>query len=220
MRWRQASADGADRASTSAGCVHPVVRTVGRREHRQRFWEEVARGLSSEKSAVAAGVSPAVGARWFRQCGGMPPFSLRPLSGRYLSFVEREEIAVLRARGRGVREIARQLGRSPSTISRELRRNAATGGRNLEYRATTAQWHADRRAKTSKACEARYERRTEAVCTGSPRRRDPSSGRCRSGRPRCALDRTASRSPTRPAVGGLVESRADRQQATGRLPRR
>ena len=72
----------------------------------------------------------------------------------------------------------------------------------------------------SKACEARYERRTEAVCTGSPRRRDPSSGRCRSGRPRCALDRTASRSPTRPAVGGLVESRADRQQATGRLPRR
>ena len=39
---------------------------LGRREHRQRFWEEVARGLSSEKSAVAAGVSPAVGARWFR----------------------------------------------------------------------------------------------------------------------------------------------------------
>ena len=54
---------------------------LGRREHRQRFWEEVARGLSSEESAVAAGVSPAVGARWFRQCGGMPPFSLRPLSG-------------------------------------------------------------------------------------------------------------------------------------------
>ena len=193
---------------------------VGRREHRQRFWEEVARGLSSEEAAVAAGVSPAVGARWFRECGGMPPLNLRPQSRRYLAFIEREEIAVLRARGRGVREIARQLGRSPSTISRELRRNAATGGRNLEYRATTAQWHADRRAKTSKACEARYERRTEAVCTGSPRRRDPSSGRCRSGRPRCALDRTASRSPTRPAVGGLVESRADRQQATGRLPRR
>ncbi len=30
---------------------------LGRREHRQRFWEEVARGLSSEESAVAAGVS-------------------------------------------------------------------------------------------------------------------------------------------------------------------
>ena len=97
---------------------------LGRREHRQRFWEEVARGLSSEESAVAAGVSPAVGARWFRQCGGMPPFSLRPLSGRYLSFVEREEIAVLQARGCGVREIARQLRRSSSTIGS----GTATGG--------------------------------------------------------------------------------------------
>ena len=126
---------------------------LGRREHRQRFWEEVARGLSSEESAVAAGVSPAVGARWFRQCGGMPPFSLRPLSGRYLSFVEREEIAVLQARGCGVREIARQLGRSSSTISRELRRNAATRSGNLEYRATTAQWHADRRAKRPKVAK-------------------------------------------------------------------
>ena len=126
---------------------------LGRREHRQRFWEEVARGLSSEESAVAAGVSPAVGARWFRQCGGMPPFSLRPLSGRYLSFVEREEIAVLQARGCGVREIARQLRRSSSTISRELRRNAATRSGNLEYRATTAQWHADRRAKRPKVAK-------------------------------------------------------------------
>ncbi|KWT95997.1 hypothetical protein APY03_2304 [Variovorax sp. WDL1] len=33
-----------------------------------------------------------------------------------------------RARGEGVREIARQLGRAASTISRELRRNAATRG--------------------------------------------------------------------------------------------
>ena len=126
---------------------------LGRREHRQRFWEEVARGLSSEESAVAVGVSPAVGARWFRQCGGMPPFSLRPLSGRYLSFVEREEIAVLQARGCGVREIARQLRRSSSTISRELRRNAATRSGNLEYRVRTAQWHADRRAKRPKAAK-------------------------------------------------------------------
>ena len=141
-----------DRALRPPMCS-PGRPTVGRREHRQRFWEEVARGLSSEKSAVAAGVSPAVGARWFRQCGGMPPFSLRPLSGRYLSFVEREEIAVLQARGCGVREIARQLRRSSSTISRELRRNAATRSGNLEYRATTAQWHADRRAKRPKVAK-------------------------------------------------------------------
>jgi IS30 family transposase len=74
----------------------------------------------------------------------------QPLSGRYLSFAEREEIAILRAQGRGVREIARQLGRSPATVSRELRRNAATRGGKLEYRATTAQWHADQRARRPK----------------------------------------------------------------------
>jgi IS30 family transposase len=72
------------------------------------------------------------------------------LSGRYLSFVEREEIAVLRAQKCGVREIARWIGRSPSTVSRELRRNAATRGGRLEYRASTAQWHADRSARRPK----------------------------------------------------------------------
>jgi IS30 family transposase len=73
-----------------------------------------------------------------------------PLSGRYLSFAEREEIAILRAKSCGIRTIARQVGRSPSTISRELRRNAATRGGLFEYRATAAQWHADRRAKRPK----------------------------------------------------------------------
>jgi transposase, IS30 family len=80
----------------------------------------------------------------------MPSVTLSAPSGRYLSFAEREEIAVLRARGAGVREIARQLGRSPSTISRELRRNAATRSGGFEYRATTAQWHADLRARRPK----------------------------------------------------------------------
>jgi IS30 family transposase len=80
----------------------------------------------------------------------MPSVSLAPASGRYLSFAEREEIAMLRAGGGGVREIARELGRSPSTISRELRRNAATRSGGFDYRATTAQWHADRRARRPK----------------------------------------------------------------------
>ena len=84
----------------------------------------------------------------------MPPSTLdrssEPLSGRYLSFAEREEIALLRAQGHGVREIARWLGRAASTISRELRRNAATRGGGLGYRATTAQWHAERAARRPK----------------------------------------------------------------------
>lgn len=83
----------------------------------------------------------------------MPPISLEPLSGRYLSFAEREEIALLRAKDCGVREIARSLGRAPSTISRELRRNAATRGGRLDYRASVAQWHADRQARRPKTCK-------------------------------------------------------------------
>ena len=62
----------------------------------------------------------------------MPPISLAPPAGRYQTFAEREEIAMLHARECGVREIARRLGRSPSTISRELRRNAATRSGYLE----------------------------------------------------------------------------------------
>ena len=102
---------------------------------------------------MQCGVSPAVGSRWFREGGGMPSVSLVPLSGRYLSFAEREEVSLLCARDVDVREIARRLGRAPSTISRELRRNAATRSGYLEYRASTAQWHAERRARRPKTAK-------------------------------------------------------------------
>jgi len=59
--------------------------------------------------------------------------SAKPLCGRYLSFAEREEIALLRVQGCSMREVARRLGRTASTISRELRRNAATRSGGLEY---------------------------------------------------------------------------------------
>lgn len=121
---------------------------VAKREDRGRFWQAIASGRTSEDAGRAAGVAPVVGSRWFREAGGMPPSHLapwaQPPSGRYLSFAEREEIALLRAQGHGVREIARRIERAPSTVSRELRRNAATRGGGLEYRATTAQWHAER----------------------------------------------------------------------------
>ena len=127
---------------------------VARQEHRRRFWAFIAAGLSSEDAAMEVGVSQPVGFRWFRQAGGMAPSHLspssKPPSGRYLSFAEREEIALWRAQGLGVREVARRLGRAASTISRELRRNAATRGGTLEYRATAAQWHAERAARRPK----------------------------------------------------------------------
>ena len=124
-----------------------------RKEVEREFWRSVATGITSDRAAAAVGVSQAVGTRWFRHRGGMPLNLLAPLSGRYLSFSEREEIALLRAQGCGVRSIARQVGRDPSTISRELRRNAATRGQKLDYRASVAQWKADlvaQRPKTAK----------------------------------------------------------------------
>ncbi len=52
-------------------------------------------GLLPREAAEAVGVSQPVGSRWFRHGGGMPTVDLAPLSGRYLSFAEREEIAIL-----------------------------------------------------------------------------------------------------------------------------
>ncbi len=122
-------------------------------EIERRFWKQIATGLTSERSAEVVGVSQAAGTRWFRHRGGMPLFMSKPVSGRYLSFAEREEIGLLRAQDVGVREIARRIGRSPSTVSRELTRNAATRGGKLEYRASVAQWKAElvaRRPKPAK----------------------------------------------------------------------
>jgi len=47
-------------------CDRQAGPPVARREHRQAFWEAIARGASSEDAGVKAGVSPAVGTRWFR----------------------------------------------------------------------------------------------------------------------------------------------------------
>ena len=121
-----------------------------RREVERQFWIEIATGITSEKAAEAVGVSQAVGSRWFRHRGGMPLFMSQPVSDRYLSFAEREEIGLLRAQDLGVREIARRIGRSPSTVSRELTRNAATRGGKLEYRASVAQWKSELLARRPK----------------------------------------------------------------------
>lgn len=79
-----------------------------------------------------------------------PSIQLMEFSGRYLSFAEREEIALLRFQQMSLREIARRIGRSPSTISRELRRNAATRSAQLTYRGSTAQWKAELMSKRPK----------------------------------------------------------------------
>ncbi len=145
------------RQQVSDRAVRPAMRSPGRpyppKHVEQEFWRRIAEGMRSEDAAVAVGVSGPVGTRWFRNGGGMPPITLTAPSGRYLSFAEREEVAILKAQNHGVREIARRVGRHPSTISRELRRNAATRGGKLEYRASVAQWKAETAAKRPKAAK-------------------------------------------------------------------
>ena len=144
-QWR------ADRA------LRPPMRSPGRPEPsravEREFWRQIATGITSAEAALNVGVSVPVGSRWFRHAGGMTPLHLSEPSGRYLSFEEREEIALLRARNTGVRAIARQLGRDPGTISRELRRNAATRSGKLEYRPLVAQWKAQQAAKRPKVAK-------------------------------------------------------------------
>lgn len=127
--------------------------TVAWREDRVRFWEAVAGGAMTEEAAEVAGVSSPVGFRWFRHAGGVNPCLPPTVSGRYLSFSEREDIALLKAQGLGVREIARRIGRHPSTVSRELRRNASTRTWRLDYKPSIAQWHAERRARRPKTAK-------------------------------------------------------------------
>ena len=128
---------------TGRGTMRSPGAPSHRREIEQLFWEQIATGITSERAAEAVGVSQAVGTRWFRHRGGMPLFISKPISARYLSFAEREEIGLLCVQDLGVCEIARRIERSPSTISRELRRNAATRGGQLEYRPSVAQWKAE-----------------------------------------------------------------------------
>ena len=119
-----------------------------------RFWEAVRAGLPVEEAAALVGVSESKGRRWFRHRGGVMPAVRTGQRTRSLSFVEREEIALLRSANVGVREIGRRLGRDPATISRELRRikhNRAPGDRRrILYRATTAQADADEKARRPK----------------------------------------------------------------------
>jgi len=122
-------------------------------EVRRRFWKLIRAGSLMTEAAASVGVPHTTASRWFHQAGGVIPTIVLEPCCRYLSFAEREEIAVGRAAGLGVREIARRLDRSPSTISRDLRREGL-GRRG--YRASTAQADADalaRRPKVSKLAD-------------------------------------------------------------------
>lgn len=133
-----------------------------------RFWAGIRSGLSREEAGAALGVSPKTAHRWFGQRGGVLPSMDAGCRKRSLTFTDREDIALLRAGGAGVREIARELGRAPSTISRELRRvqhhRQPSDRHRMRYRASTAQTDADRQARRPKPARlATNERLREEV---------------------------------------------------------
>ena len=149
LRWRNGNGDG-QTEQVGLRCVRPVARESRGGRSNNGSGRRSPGGCRVRRPLCPVGVSSPVGGRWFREGGGMPPISLAPPSARYLCFAEREEIAILRAQGAGVRDIARRVRRAPSTVSRELRCNAATRSGGLAYRASTAQWHSHRRAKRPK----------------------------------------------------------------------
>jgi transposase, IS30 family len=203
--------EGARRQWAADRALRPPMRSPGRPEPsravQREFWQLIATGITTVEAALHVGVSWPVGARWFRHAGGMPPISLDKPSGRYLSFAEREEIALLRAQGKGVRDIGRSIGRDAGTISRELRRNAATRAGKQEYRATVAQWKAQQAAKRPKT----------AKLVSNPRLREYVQERLSGGvrRP----DGTVVAGPKPPAWKGLNKPhRQDRRWVTAWSP--
>src|SRR5665647_2345493 len=113
----------------------------------QPFWAAWQAGEFMTDASAVAGTYRNRGLAWVRQAGGVRPRRGRYLQGRYLSFAEREEIALGRAGGESIRSISRRMGRSASTISRELARNSDGRG---AYRATTAHPLAYERASRPK----------------------------------------------------------------------
>jgi DNA-binding CsgD family transcriptional regulator len=217
MAIRQRRSDRSGRGALPS----PGRPSVARRENHRQFWAAIAAGCSSEDAAVEAGVSPAVGARWFRRAGGMPPSQLapaaKPLSGRSLSFAEREEIAIWRAQRHGVREIARRLKRAPSTISRELRRNAATRSGSGVPGHDRAMARRPLRPP-SQTGQAGDQRAAAALRAGPARRSYHPPERGGGARVRRAVEGAPARAAAGPTVGHGLEPGTDRPPPAARLP--
>jgi IS30 family transposase len=90
-----------------------------RPEVMQPFWAALQRGEFISGAAEGVGTYRVKGRRWILAENGIRPRRGRDLKGRCLTFQEREEIALGRARGESVRCVARRLGR-PAAGSRAV----------------------------------------------------------------------------------------------------
>jgi IS30 family transposase len=114
-------------------------------EQRDEIEWRLAAGERQERVALAVGCDPRTVIRWVVRSGGVRGYERRR-SPRFLSLLEREEIALAVAAGESAAAIARRLGRAVSTVTRELARNGGRGG----YRAVGADARALERARRPK----------------------------------------------------------------------
>ena len=114
------------------------------------FWRLRGAGVSYPVAADRAGIARSTGRGALIARGGVRPRPPRPGSGRFLSFAEREEIALRLAAGLSPAVIARGLGRHRSTITREIARHRRAHDARLDYRASRAQWRAEHNARRPK----------------------------------------------------------------------
>lgn len=122
------------------------------------FWHHRSAGASTEDAAHTAGISRTTARQIIDQAGGIAPRTHPTATGRFLSYNEREQIALLWAAGRTRAQIAHQLGRHRATIGRELTRNSTRAHHadvarqaGIGYRASTAERLAWARARRPKS---------------------------------------------------------------------
>jgi transposase, IS30 family len=104
-----------------AGRKRDVVREA-------RYWQLLSTGMGTVQACRDAGIGRRTGLRWRLDAERRArEQALTQRSERFLSEVERQQIASLRDRGWSMRRIGVELGRPASTISRELKNNTIDG---------------------------------------------------------------------------------------------
>jgi IS30 family transposase len=117
--------------------LQPRASTAMQLRH-ARYWELIGQGHSNAEACKIMTCHPRTGRNIRRR--GNPATRPDPPTGagRYLSLLERLQIADLLGHGVSLRTIAAELGRSASTVSRELHRHTDEHGRYQPHQAQQA----------------------------------------------------------------------------------
>jgi hypothetical protein len=207
------------RAADRAG--RPAMRSpgrppVGRREHRQRFWWAIARGLPSEDAGVAAGVSPA-----WDHAGSVKAVACQPS-------------AAPRCQGATCRSPSEKS--SPSSVPKTSAcarprggwggpRRPSPGSCAATPRPVVGGWSIGPRPRSGTPTGVPGAPRSPSwlptsgsgLCAAAAGGRDHAARRHGGAGPGGRVDRSAARASQGSPVGALVESGADRGPAAGRL---